>query len=177
MLGLSALCFVSAGGRDHFWWMTGDFGACWMPHHLMETGIKIVHFGMSGANLNWRQGYKGESPHPEYACYLPERDIMATPVIPTLFPNSGKSMELFKKIKNKHGKDGLLRPILFFFAGGIRDNDPSYSGSSGSARQVLVAALKGHNYSDVLVATGAIMGTMFGSPSRNSFRIQSFQFV
>ncbi|GAX86293.1 hypothetical protein CEUSTIGMA_g13705.t1 [Chlamydomonas eustigma] len=139
------------GGKDHFWWMTGDQGACWMPEDLMRNPIKLVHFGLTGSNLTWRDPPRDLHLDKEYGCILPERDIVTPPVVHNKFPNTGKSIDLFKTILENRGSDARLRKLLLFFAGAFQMTDMMYS---GGARQGLNTTFQNHNPSDVLMMQG-----------------------
>ncbi|KXZ42907.1 hypothetical protein GPECTOR_112g277 [Gonium pectorale] len=41
------------GGRDHFYFMTGDRGTCHVPRWMQDECIKVVHFGMQKERLAW----------------------------------------------------------------------------------------------------------------------------
>jgi hypothetical protein len=61
-------------GKDHFWWMAGDHGACGLNAEvaLKERPIKIAHFGLSGPGADFHYAIDQE-----YACVRPERDIVS----------------------------------------------------------------------------------------------------
>ncbi|PSC75115.1 exostosin-like glycosyltransferase [Micractinium conductrix] len=115
-------------GRDHVLWLPGDRGACHVGgpgKELILNPIKLVHFGM-----HTQQGHAGPFPHfgqPEYGCYHPLCDVVATPLwldAPKWVPNT-------LKLSAEELMAGKKR--LFFFAGGIRP-DEEYSGNT---RQML----------------------------------------
>jgi len=134
------------GGRDHFFWMSGDKGSCMLPRELQDTAIKVVHFGMNMKDIDWQ-----DVPNKDYACVRPVRDIVTPPVADLPFVREGKPHELYQKILARQGDDGLTRDLLFFFVGGVQQGDLKYS---GGARQALYKHLHTINYTDVLVHEG-----------------------
>lgn len=116
-------------GRDHFLWLPGDRGAC-MLQGTAHQPIKVVHFGYHTTANN--VGGIGHVGHPEYGCAHPLRDVVAVPhdvmdeeMVPWL---AGMSVDDVVAGKKR----------LFFFAGGVRDDDPEYSGGTRQAMNKLV---------------------------------------
>ncbi|KAG1665066.1 hypothetical protein FOA52_012485 [Chlamydomonas sp. UWO 241] len=143
------------GGRDHFWWMTGDHGACHLPARYSDLPIKLVHFGLSAPSMPTRFGKALDQ---DYACLRPERDVV-TPPVTDFFPFSkdGGTVELYEHVLANNGSDGRNRTLLFFFAGGVREDDMTIS---GGARQAVAKVLRAHandtEYSDILFKEGRV---------------------
>ncbi|PSC75169.1 exostosin-like glycosyltransferase [Micractinium conductrix] len=114
------------GGRDHFFWLPADRGACHVRSDpLFFDAIKVTHFGMHTV-----PGHKGPFPHaghPSYGCHHPLRDVVNVPN----WPPDQETYPLTKELT----VDQLLekKKTLFFFAGG-QTEDPAYSG--GTRQQV-----------------------------------------
>jgi hypothetical protein len=65
-------------GRDHFFWLPNDRGACYLEagNEDLQKAIKIVHFGLydkTGGEIN------PKPTNPDYGCYNPVRDVVAVP--------------------------------------------------------------------------------------------------
>lgn len=104
------------GGKDHFWWLTQDGGACALYEKpgndaLTDRPIKVVHFGLSGKGTAWRY-----SVDPEYGCLRPERDVVVPPVADYAIVKEGRTRERFRNATLRKGYDGD-RKWLFFFGG------------------------------------------------------------
>ncbi|KAL4427764.1 hypothetical protein ABPG75_001853 [Micractinium tetrahymenae] len=118
------------GGRDHFFWTPADRGACHLSGEPMDA-VKITHFGSTATPDNHGTmppyGHRGERSL-RYGCAHPLRDVVAVPVQPWDKPwlDRTRQMTLDEFISGKKR--------MFFFAGGVRHQDPEYS---GFARQLL----------------------------------------
>ncbi|KAG1665073.1 hypothetical protein FOA52_012492 [Chlamydomonas sp. UWO 241] len=141
-------------GKDHFWWMAGDHGACglYAQEALMDHPIKISHFGLSGPGVEFHHDVDQD-----YACVRPERDIVAPPVADLKFVREGSTLALYEHVLANNGSDGRNRTMLFFFAGGVSHGDNKVS---GGARQAIFKVLKAHEndatYSDILFKDGRV---------------------
>ncbi len=168
-------CLHPVGGKDHFFWMPGDKGACHIPTSLMESTIKVRGPPMLLRCLCHGRGYwirdsslfrprrsdvqivhfGLSSTYPAQSCFNPQRDIVAPPVAVSIFLRTRKSTDLFAAIAANGGRDGQERDKFLFFAGDVRREDLQYS---GGARQALYNALHNtsHNISDVVFAEGKL---------------------
>ncbi|KAL4427766.1 hypothetical protein ABPG75_001855 [Micractinium tetrahymenae] len=113
------------GGRDHFVWAPADRGACGLTG-LGQDLIRIVHFGHHTTPDNF--GPVGHVGHPEHGCFHPLKDVVAVPHDP------GDRVYLQGMEKLSVEKLLQMKTRMFFFAGGVRPEDPSYSGMT---RQLL----------------------------------------
>ncbi|GLC68059.1 hypothetical protein PLESTF_000640400 [Pleodorina starrii] len=122
------------GGRDHFFFMTGDRGTCSIPRWMQDACIKVVHFGMQTRDLPW-QGVTNK----EYGCVQIKRDLVVPPInmFNELLPvDTGK---YYQWLVSNQGYDGN-RTLLFFFAGGVGDGT-EYSGGVRQAIKKLLSSL------------------------------------
>ncbi|EFJ41257.1 acetylglucosaminyltransferase [Volvox carteri f. nagariensis] len=143
------------GGRDHFYFLTGDRGACSTPRWLQDSCIKLVHFGLQGEEL------PGTGvPNREYGCVQVKRDLVIPPI--NLFTDlvPSETQAYYKWLVSKKGYDSN-RKLLFFFAGGV-GQVPEYSGGVRQAIKGLLSSLtpkpedveffegRVHNYKELL---------------------------
>jgi hypothetical protein len=130
-------------GKDHFFFMTGDQGSCYVSKegHFLSKAIKLVHFGLYGSGITWDKFHHGGISQ-RHGCIKPERDIVVPPVADFEFAKGGKAQELYDKILANKGDDGLNRSILFFFAGGVWMDNLNYSGGARQALFNYLHALK-----------------------------------
>ncbi|KAG2447967.1 hypothetical protein HYH02_006996 [Chlamydomonas schloesseri] len=149
--------FNASGGRDHFVWTTGDRGSCYVPTGLSRV-IHVTLFGLH-ADLN-PGGHNGSTflnpqplHHRSYACFHPKKDVLAAPWYDHMV-GSTEAPDVYRKVVEAGGQ-APERDLLFFFAGSIRPNDPSYS---GGARQALAEHLKG----------------LLGGPDKDSYKDVQF---
>ncbi|KAG2489763.1 hypothetical protein HYH03_011714 [Edaphochlamys debaryana] len=151
--------FNASGGRDHLVWTTGDRGSCSVKRELS----RVIHMTLFGVHASVRPSGPGtfldQRPtlHPDWGCLHPGKDIVAAPSNDhTEFAD--RSGEIYAKLKSNNGQ-APNRTALFFFAGGVRFNEPAYS---GGARQELALHLKKvfneseANYTDVTFKEGYI---------------------
>ncbi|GFR40869.1 hypothetical protein Agub_g1520 [Astrephomene gubernaculifera] len=122
------------GGRDHFFFLTGDRGTCHVPRWMQDGGIKLVHFGMQHSGLNW-----GGVHNKEYACVQVKRDLVIPPLnmFNELLPAHTRGY--YERVVADGGRDAN-RTLLFFFAGGVGDGE--YSGGTRKAIKQLLDSLK-----------------------------------
>ncbi|GIL47983.1 hypothetical protein Vafri_4706 [Volvox africanus] len=122
------------GGRDHFYFMTGDRGTCSIPRWMQDSCIKLVHFGMQRRGITW-QGV----PNSEYACVQVKRDLIVPPLnmFLELLPSGTEAH--YQSVVANRGYDGN-RTLLFFFAGGVGDGT-EYSGGVRQAIKKLLSSL------------------------------------
>jgi len=137
-------------GKDHFFWLTADHGACALSGAAMDHAIKVTHFGLSGPARIFHYDLD-----PDYACLRPERDVVTPPVALHGFVADGSAAELFSRVLASGGDDGRSRDVIFFFAGGV---PPKGSVTSGGARQAILEVLEAHagdpEYADVVYING-----------------------
>ena len=83
-------------GRDHFFFMTGDQGSCFVnkPEHFLSKPIKLVHFGLHGQGILW-DAY-GPGIDQRHGCIRPQRDVVVPPVVDSEFVRSGKASQLYE---------------------------------------------------------------------------------
>ncbi|KAL4449411.1 hypothetical protein ABPG77_007055 [Micractinium sp. CCAP 211/92] len=112
------------GGRDHFFWTPADRGACHLSGEAMDA-IKLTHFGSSATPDN--HGTMPPYGHRSYGCAHPLRDVVAVPVEPR--------DAVWLQTTSRMSVDELMagKKRMFFFAGGVRHQDPEYSGNSRQA--------------------------------------------
>ncbi|KAL4451657.1 hypothetical protein ABPG75_007319 [Micractinium tetrahymenae] len=105
-------------GRDHFVWVPGDIGACELTGLGLDL-IRIVHFGYHTTPSHYGpMGHLG----PEYGCFHPLRDVVAT-------PHDGHTDVCLEAMENVSLEELLKgKTRLFFFAGGVLPEHPTYSG-------------------------------------------------
>ncbi|KAL4449410.1 hypothetical protein ABPG77_007054 [Micractinium sp. CCAP 211/92] len=132
------------GGRDHFFWMTNDRGACYLSGEALDA-VKIVHFGSSATPDN--HGTLPPWGHRSYGCVHPLRDVVAVPHQPhdTVWLQHTATMTLDELLAGKKR--------MFFFAGGVRHPDPEYS---GLARQTLHNLTREWNDTDFEFVEGGV---------------------
>lgn len=143
---------MRAEGRDHFWWMNGDHGACRMHGSLMDYPIKITHFGLSGEGREFHYDVDRD-----YACFRPERDVVAPPVVAMQTNAMEKANQMYEHVLAHKGADGHKRDVLLFFAGRVAFGAKLVS---GGARQAVADVLKAHSddpeYKDVVFKIGQV---------------------
>ena len=73
-------------GRDHFFWLSGDLGSCWLRDEpIVQNPIKITHFGLDVTtaeytkmpNYHWVVANLHKEPNRTHHCHKAERDIVA----------------------------------------------------------------------------------------------------
>ncbi|KAG2494879.1 hypothetical protein HYH03_007118 [Edaphochlamys debaryana] len=129
-----------SGGRDHFYFMTGDRGTCHASRWLQDSAIKLVHFGLQKRDMGWP-----DISNKEYGCIQVKRDLVVPPINQFLDILPTGAADYYQRIQQTGGRDEN-RTLLFGFAGGVGDGNIY----SGGVRQ----ALKRHL--DALNATGAL---------------------
>ncbi len=98
-----------AQGRDHFFWLPNDRGACYIEANNadLQKSIKVVHFGLydkGGSEIN------PKPTNPDYGCYNPVRDVVAPPYFDQAAAAADETFGAGAKEKAK------IR--LLYFAGG-----------------------------------------------------------
>lgn len=136
-------------GRDHFMFLTADLGACWFyDEAILQNPIKVVHFALQIKAVDYKlaPNYWWAPDHPmnrEYNCFKNEKDVTVScnDADKDLGPNGA-----VKIMSDKAWVDALLgrpRLHLLYFGGGIREQQPEYS---GGARQAFYRhVMKGKN--------------------------------
>eukprot|EP00798_Chlamydomonas_sp_ICE-L_P021653 gene21653-28666_t len=120
-------------GKDHFIWLPGDVGACWLlDEPMVQNPIKIVHFGLEVARANYTSmpGKDHAAKHPipaNYSCFHPKRDIVVPPVV----ENPEELLQATQHLRNANMNKP--RKHLLFFGGAIRMEKPEYSGGARQA--------------------------------------------
>ncbi|KAG2489756.1 hypothetical protein HYH03_011708, partial [Edaphochlamys debaryana] len=153
--------YNASGGRDHFVWATGDRGVCYVSRKLSQ----VIFVTLFGLHASVRPGSPRTfldpkpSAHPDWGCFHPGKDVTPAPYNDNS-PFAIKARSLYAEIAAAQGA-APERDVLFFFAGDVRFNEPSYS---GGARQALARHLKkllkspnaSGNNSDILFYDGYV---------------------
>lgn len=151
------------GGKDHFMWSTIDRGTCGFTNRSTPEGAPIMvtlfgHYAPSGSGLP-RFGRE-----PNYDCFHPLKDVVAAPYHPG-FANSAAAVYDYDAAfaagvdasnSGEHpqfriSKRAYKRELIF--AGGIRLQEPDYS---GGVRQALFNLFGDGHDPQVLVHEGHI---------------------
>jgi hypothetical protein len=164
-------------GKDHFFWLPGDLGACWLRDEpLVQNPIKVVHWGLE---VNAAQYVKmphyhwvvREKVNKEYHCFKAERDIVApcwmgSPVYALTGDKeidskgndeAAMAEQVFKDALGAHGNTTMLkRPYLLFFGGSIRKKQFEYSGGARQAFHKYVLSGEDKAPSDVKFGGGKV---------------------
>ncbi|GAX80859.1 hypothetical protein CEUSTIGMA_g8294.t1 [Chlamydomonas eustigma] len=123
-------------GKDHFMWFTGDRGSCYAPSSASSL-IKLVHFGLHLSERRQAQPVLDPKPgDPLHGCHHPVRDVVTAPYNDVGYKDA---QEVYKQIFQDKGASN--RSNLFFFAGGVRANNPLYSGGVRQAVHQLLTEL------------------------------------
>uniref|UniRef100_A0A7S0RCE8 EGF-like domain-containing protein n=1 Tax=Chlamydomonas leiostraca TaxID=1034604 RepID=A0A7S0RCE8_9CHLO len=129
-------------GRDHFVVLTQDRGACYLDDApLLRNVIKVTHFGLNQPNITWMKNVKDM----KHGCHNPVRDVVFPPIQPDKDARQ-THLTFLPYLRNETSHREPVRKVLFFFAGGIRENEPDYS---GGVRQALHKILSQNDYPDV----------------------------
>ncbi|KAG2436914.1 hypothetical protein HXX76_006433 [Chlamydomonas incerta] len=122
-----------SGGRDHFYFMTGDRGTCHLPRELQDQAIKVVHWGMQRAGIDWI-GLDNK----DYACIQLKRDLVVPPLnmFTEILPTD--TVKLYQTVALNAGRDPS-RTLLFFFAGGIAESMEYSGGTRQAIKQLLTS--------------------------------------
>ncbi|GAX80858.1 hypothetical protein CEUSTIGMA_g8293.t1 [Chlamydomonas eustigma] len=140
-------------GKNHFIWLSGDRGSCYAPS-LLASVIKFAHFGYSFSQGRQGQPLLDPKPlDPMHGCHHPIRDVITAPYNDFGYQDAH---EVYKQILRDNGH-ATQRSNLIFFAGGVREGDPSYSGGVRQAVHQMLKAMDeapGLNHSDVVFIDG-----------------------
>ncbi|KAI3430530.1 hypothetical protein D9Q98_005123 [Chlorella vulgaris] len=118
------------GGKDHFFWLTNDRGACALTG-LAQPAIKLTHFGLHTRNGSVEGWDPASIVDHEFGCHHPLRDVVMPPHDSSLLPLIGNSRQLtVDDIISKKSK-------LFYFSGSVSDN-PQDSGNTTQQLKLLV---------------------------------------
>ena len=116
--------------------------------------IRLVHFGFHQDQV--LQGpalIHHKPPDTFHSCYNPIRDVMLAPYNEVGF---AEAREIFARVISNNGVD-LNRTLLFFFAGGTREQDRFYSGGVRQAVNKLLTELnrsKADGLKDIIFIEG-----------------------
>lgn len=128
------------GGRDHFIWASGDRGACWWRTGQPTELIRIVHFGMHSTPSNHHEHF-GHLGRTDVGCYHPLKDVVTVPF-------EGRAPYVLAAVPNTTLEEKFAaKKRLFFFAGGVRREDPTYAGSTRRILDDLVKEWKDPEFS------------------------------
>ena len=126
-------------GRDHFIWLPGDLGGCWIPldDPMVQNPIRITHWGFE---------VPGDSAQAS-KCFKAERDIVAVPWTgagPWQLQNErvedskshieeSSARGVYARALSNKTSRGSKRPYLLFFGGSIFHHWMEYSGGARQA--------------------------------------------
>ncbi|KAF8062027.1 glucuronosyltransferase [Scenedesmus sp. PABB004] len=136
--------FNRTSGKDHFFWLPNDRGACWIDpaDPLLGGPIKVTHFGYAAPD----GGLPGDfalMPRRGAACHVPLRDVVAAPYFAGQEALAKETYAAFDPATVPSGR-------LLFFAGAINRDRPEHS---GGVRQELWRLFKaGKLGPDVLIS-------------------------
>ncbi|GAX72704.1 hypothetical protein CEUSTIGMA_g160.t1 [Chlamydomonas eustigma] len=139
-------------GKDHFMWISGDVGACWLRDEVeVQNPIKIVHWGLQvdSSDYNRMPHYHWVVKHPvnkEYHCFKAEKDVVA----PCWLANSAHQLSQ-SELVYQEALAGKERRYLLFFGGSIRRQQFEYS---GGARQAFDEHVISKHHSEILIGGG-----------------------